>query len=156
VTTYSYDDSPGAGGRLYQTKLYSSVAAYDNGAGSPDETITTSYDGLGRVSSLASDVNGTVSYSYDAEGRTTQVKTLVGARTDQVNYEYNAIGELVRTYTGDTDVSHSSANSDGKAMAQHFACPSLGDFLAQLLPHLCDAWHLCEGLIRFPGGPGLP
>jgi RHS repeat-associated protein len=50
-----------------------------------------------------------------------------GARTDTVNYEYNGLGQLVRTYTGDVDTGHTSTNSDGKALTDvRYAYDELG------------------------------
>ena len=48
VTAYAYDDSAGGAGRLSEKKYWPSVAAYNNGAGTPSEIILYTYDGFGR------------------------------------------------------------------------------------------------------------
>jgi RHS repeat-associated protein len=119
VTQYVYDPNTG---NLAQKLLYPSLSAYDNGQGTPSETVsytddafgqvvevddtvgsganavtsvtTTSYDSQGNVLSVTSP-QGTVSYAYDSLGRL--VTTMVGQGptfTSQTNYTYNALGQV--------------------------------------------------------------
>ena len=48
VTAYVYDDSAGGAGRLSEKRYWPSVAAYNNGAGTPSEIIQYTYDAFGR------------------------------------------------------------------------------------------------------------
>jgi RHS repeat-associated protein/uncharacterized repeat protein (TIGR01451 family) len=100
VTENVYDDRPGAGGRLSQLRIFASVAAYNNGQGTPDETIAYTYDGFGRVIQVTdTTASGQQAWtsSYDAFGRVLRKVSPQGA----VNYEYDPqTGWLTRTFTG--------------------------------------------------------
>lgn len=119
VTQSVYDSNSG---NLSQTLLYPSLTAYDNGQGTPSETInytydafgnqieaqdtvgsgfsavtsttTTTYDSQGNVLSVTSP-QGTLSYAYDVYGRL--ISTMIGhsnAPTSTTNYTYNQLGQL--------------------------------------------------------------
>jgi YD repeat-containing protein len=119
VTQYVYDPTTG---NLSQKLLYPSLAAYDDGQGTPSETVAYTYDAFGRVVEVADTVatgasavtsattttydsqgnilsvtspQGTVSYAYDNLGRL--VTTMVGlgpSLTSETDYTYDALGRL--------------------------------------------------------------
>jgi RHS repeat-associated protein len=102
VTQYVYDERPGANHRLLALRYFPSEAAYNNGQGTPSETIGYVYDGLGRVIRLTHDHSGSQDVwatSYDANGRVIREVSPQGA----VNYEYDvATGRRTRTFAGET------------------------------------------------------
>jgi RHS repeat-associated protein len=97
VVEYIYDNAAGAGGRLAEKRLFDNLTAYDNGQGTPAETVQYTYDAFGRLVHLVDSLTGSTTYAYDAEGRTTQIASPEGI----VNYAYDALGRKVRTFTGD-------------------------------------------------------
>jgi fibro-slime domain-containing protein/RHS repeat-associated protein len=108
-TAFDYDQF----GRLISKKYYASASVYNNGAGTPGQTIVYTYDTFGRlVSTNDSAFTTSTAQTYDDQGRLTQIDSPQGT----INYEYDAIGRLTRTYTGLADPTRTSANGDGKAI----------------------------------------
>jgi RHS repeat-associated protein len=97
VTRYLYDDDTGAQGRLVETQFFTDLTAYDDGNGTPDETVEYVYDAFGQqVELLKSDGVSTLEHTltgYDVEGRVQRIESLQGA----IAYEYDAIGRRIRT-----------------------------------------------------------
>jgi RHS repeat-associated protein len=100
VTQYVYDDRPGSDGRLAALRYFPSEAAYNNGQGTPAETVSYRYDGLGRVIQITDDRGGSQqvwTIAYDPEGRVLREVSPQGA----INYEYDLRSGLrTRTFTG--------------------------------------------------------
>jgi RHS repeat-associated protein len=137
VTRYWYDNTPEGGGRLVEQDIYPAsklgtltITAATTAADIADkmggpipaiQTLNYHYDPMGRQGSVSDKTAGrTWHYVYDAEGRQTQVKVTLNQTGDPVesvvNYEYDALGRLARTYTGDPDPDLASAAGDGKAV----------------------------------------
>jgi RHS repeat-associated protein len=99
VEQYVYDDTAVGDGRLTATRFYPSLAAYNNGAGTPSETESYTYDALGRLIATAHDLGGgnvqTFATQYDPEGKIAQESSPTGI----VNYEYDAVGRQTRVWT---------------------------------------------------------
>ena len=112
MTAFVYDNTDSGGGRLSEKQLFANLAAYDDGEGTPDQTISYIYDASGRVVEIADSDAGTWSYGYDADGRQIRVTSPQGT----VRYEYDNLGRLTRTYSGDADSTHTSAANDDKAV----------------------------------------
>ncbi|MGE5609729.1 MAG: putative Ig domain-containing protein [Bacillota bacterium] len=123
VTQYLYDNTPEGGGRLAEKRYYVSEPAF--AAKTVAECVTYTYDAFGRTLQVVQDRNGNINttddqnvttYAYDAEGRQTQVSTSHGGNSYTVRYEYNGLGQMVRTYTGNEDPADTSMANDGKAV----------------------------------------
>ena len=90
VTEFTYDTL----GRISAKKLYAA------GASAPSQTLTLTYDALGRTSQI-SDSRGATAFTYDGFGRIAQLATPEGV----LNYEYDlASGQRIRTYTVNSDI----------------------------------------------------
>jgi YD repeat-containing protein len=137
VTRYWYDNTPEGGGRLVEQDIYpasklgtltitaatttADIAAKMGGPIPAIQTLQYDYDPMGRQDSVSDKTAArTWRYAYDAEGRQTQVKVTLNQTGDPVegvvNYEYDVLGRLKRTYTGDPDPGHASAAADAKAV----------------------------------------
>ena len=93
---YDYTDvaADGDSGRLVEKRFYEDENTYNNGAGTPNEKVTYTYDALGRQTKVDQDRevgdNDITEYAYDsAFGWLTQVTTKKGAAE---------IGRVVYTY----------------------------------------------------------
>lgn len=115
--SYTYDDlgrltskTTGRGGVIkytYEgnTSLVTKVASYPKGATSPDASQDTTYDALGRVTSVASFSKGAATqkttFTYSTRGEvTSQViwQAAIGSEAQQtttINYKYDREGKLV-------------------------------------------------------------
>jgi RHS repeat-associated protein len=96
VTHLTYDTQTG---QLSQSRLFPSLAAYNNGAGTPSEVWTFTYDAFGRQVAVVQTVGSVVSTttsSFDGEQRVTQIASPQGT----INYEYDNLGRHTRTYSG--------------------------------------------------------
>jgi RHS repeat-associated protein len=100
VTQYLYAPCGCSAGRLIEQKFFADEAAYNNGQGTPAETISYGYDGLGRVIRITHDQGSSQDVwqiAFDADGRVIREVTPQGA----VNYEYDqATGRRTRVFTG--------------------------------------------------------
>lgn len=101
VTRYVYDNTPEGQGRLIREEFWSTETAFTADPGTPEQTITYTYDDLGRQETVVDSLNGTWSYTYDAiNGAVTQVASPQGA----VNHAYDeTTGRLTRTWTDSID-----------------------------------------------------
>jgi RHS repeat-associated protein len=90
-------------GRIAQRRYHTSEAAYDNGAGTPDRTVSYIYDELGRTVQTGDSETGVTSYQYDAEGQQTQIASHQGT----INHGYDPVGRMNRTWTASTDARYS-------------------------------------------------
>jgi RHS repeat-associated protein len=108
VTEFIYDQDTG---RLSQQLFFPSEAAYAEGTGTPAETWTYKYDAFGHTAQVsqqkAGEATRTTTTSYDGEGRVTQIASPQGT----VNYRYDDLGRHVRTFTG-TDPDHPIDETD--------------------------------------------
>ncbi len=100
VTQSVYDPNTG---NLAQTLLYPSIAAYDNGQGTPSETINYTYDAFGNqveaqdtVGSGSSGVTSTTTTTYDSRANVLSVTSPQGT----VSYTYDVYGRLASTMIG--------------------------------------------------------
>ena len=95
VTMFVYSEQTG---RLIEKHFFDNLDAYANGAGTPGETWTYTYDAFGRevkvtqVDFVDSTERVTASV-YNAQGRLTQVSSPEGV----VTYAYDALGHKTRT-----------------------------------------------------------
>ena len=113
VTQFVYDNTAAGQGRLTEKRLFSSETVYANGTGTPQRTVAyDQHDAMGRLTHITDSLYGNWSYGYDQEGR----QNLVSSPQGTVRYEYNDLGQLVRTYTGALDDGHTSQAADGKAI----------------------------------------
>jgi RHS repeat-associated protein len=113
VTAYRYDNTPTGGGRLVATYFYDEEADYDPADPATDaaQSVLYTYDALGRQITITDCAFATpTTRSYDAEGRPTQIASPQGV----INYEYNALGQLTRTYTGAADSNGTNNAGDGE------------------------------------------
>jgi YD repeat-containing protein len=63
VTQLVYDDGTHRTGRLVEKKFFDNLVAYNNGAGTPTETVAYTYDAFGRrVSTTHQHSGGTEVY----------------------------------------------------------------------------------------------
>ena len=93
ATTYQYED----------TSLPIKVIGTVNGAPSPDQTTTSTYDGLGRVVSQASAAS-TIDTTYDADGRVHSVSNPYDSSSSSsllTVYQYDALGRVISTVSPD-------------------------------------------------------
>ena len=108
-TVFTYDTL----GRLETKEYFPDAATWNNGTGTPTETVSYTYNSLGGLEDTDDSANGLTNNTYDAQGRLTQVISPEGI----VNYEYDPVsGRLERTYTGTADPDETSIASDGKAV----------------------------------------
>ena len=124
VTRYSYDNRVGSNGRLIEKRIYavsdlSSVTINDATTASSlasaltaiaaDRSVVYSYDALGRVTVVSDNAfSASTVNKYDVEGRLTQVSSPQGV----VNYQYNDLGLLNRTWTTASASDTSNAIAD--------------------------------------------
>jgi RHS repeat-associated protein len=95
VTQSLYDPAD----RLAAQRFFDNLTGYNNGAGTPAEVWTYKHDAFGReveVTQTRGSAVRTVTSAYDGEGRLTQQSSPEGI----VNYEYDDLGRKTRTYTG--------------------------------------------------------
>ena len=96
VTEYVYDTY----GRMSGQRFFASMAAYNNGAGTPTETWAYTFDAFGRqlsvVRSSTTEATKTTSYTYNAEGQTSQVTSPEGT----ISYTYDVYGRKTSTIVG--------------------------------------------------------
>ena len=98
VTTTSYD----AMGRPITKSLYVSAAAL--AAGTPADTITTTYDALDRAASVTDSQSGQIQYTYNSAGEVTSISTPEGT----ISYAYDpSTAALTTTSTAFTDIKYS-------------------------------------------------
>ena len=98
VTVFEHDNRAGAGGRLAAKHFFENEAAWDGGNGTPDQTISYTYDAHGREVSVNDSLHGRTETEYDHRGRTTRVASPRGT----VNYEHDRVtGQVTRTWTGE-------------------------------------------------------
>ncbi|MCG3180039.1 MAG: hypothetical protein BIFFINMI_02393 [Phycisphaerae bacterium] len=110
-----------------EKRYFASIEDYDQGTGTPAEYVTYGYDGLGRNTSVvqhfADETTATTAYTYNDLWELVRVDRPEGA----INYEYDSVYRLVRTYTGDADTDHESVADDGKAVTDtRYAYDDLG------------------------------
>jgi len=87
-------------GRAQDKNLYPDNAALL--AQTPAETVSMTYDTLGRQDTVA-DTRGITDYDYDVNGRLTQVASPEGT----INYEYDQVtGRKTRTYSANSDIQY--------------------------------------------------
>jgi RHS repeat-associated protein len=99
TTTYLYDSANRLVSKSYNPSTTGNVT-YTYGTSSSAHNI-------GRLVKMT-DASGSESYSYDASGRTTSVAKVVGAKTYNIGYQYNAGGELTQlTYPSGRIVQYS-------------------------------------------------
>jgi RHS repeat-associated protein len=92
-----YDDSATGRGRVGEVLFFDDLTAYDNGNGTPAETVANTYDDLGRMTTVV-DPRGTTSYTYNDDGLVIKVDSPEGI----IRYEYEAVtNRPTRTYTTD-------------------------------------------------------
>ncbi len=97
ITATSYDDM----GRPVTKSLYSSAAAL--AAGSPGDTIQTTYDSTDRAISVTDQQTGEIQYTYNSQGQITTLSTPEGT----INYTYDPISAaLTETSTTYTDIKY--------------------------------------------------
>jgi hypothetical protein len=122
VTAYLYDNTDYGGGRLVEKRSFASLAAYDNGNGTPAEIVNYQYDKFGRQTTVTIDRDpanpGTdchvTNNTYDDQGRLIRRYT---PTEGAINYEYDPLnGHLIRTYTGDVDPNYTSTAGDDSAV----------------------------------------
>ncbi|MEX1232941.1 MAG: putative Ig domain-containing protein [Planctomycetaceae bacterium] len=82
-------------GRLLAKEFFDNLSTYDNGNGTPAETIAFSYDAFGRLVAVV-DERGETTYEYDPRGQLIRTVSPEGA----INYEYDVLGRKIRTSTG--------------------------------------------------------
>ena len=94
VTQSVYDPITG---NLAQAILYPSLAAYDNGQGTPSETISYTYDAFGNqveaqdtVGSGSTAVTSTTTTTYDSQGNVLSVTSPQG----MISYAYDNLGRI--------------------------------------------------------------
>ncbi len=91
-TAYGYDGL----GRLASKAYFVDAAAYDNGNGTPAETVDYTNDALGRVIEIDdSNFASATTQDYDAFGRVEQIASPQGI----INYGYDNVGRQTRTWT---------------------------------------------------------
>ena len=97
IETTSYDDM----GRPVTESLYSSAAAL--AAGTPSDTIQTTYDSTDRAISVTDQQTGEIQYTYNSQGQITTMSTPEG----MINYTYDPItAALTETQTANTDIKY--------------------------------------------------
>ncbi len=106
ITKTSYDDRPGAGGRILERSWYKNKELYDDPTKGPSEIWKYFYDAFGRVTAVviteySSDnlsILRTRTYRsiYDAEGRVIRKESPAG----NINYEFDDLGRQIRVFTG--------------------------------------------------------
>jgi RHS repeat-associated protein len=125
VTQMLYDNTPAGGGRVVEKRYFTNEAAFNNGNGTPAERVVYTYNGLHQLMRTVQDHDGNLvstpdqhvtDYAYDADGHSTRITTTRNGASHAINYVYNNLGLLTRTYTGNLDVEQASTNGDGKAI----------------------------------------
>ncbi len=106
VTAYRYDNRSASGGRLVQKLFFDDLTGYSAYLLDPvndpaDQTVTYTYDAFGRQVQVVDSLHGTTSNEYDEQGRLTEIDSPEGI----VHHRYNDLGQLERTWTGDTNAS---------------------------------------------------
>ncbi len=115
VTEYLYNNTTHGGGRLVKENYYGVIngaAAMDLATLSstlnsltPTEHVTYTYDALGRqkqIDDWFDSANHITIYHYDTDGQLTAIDRTNATDQMTVNYEYDSLGRLTRTYTAQT------------------------------------------------------
>ena len=128
VTSYTYDDSQGAGGRLVQMQYFDDLTAYNGGAGTPSEVVAYAYDAFGRQVGVIQDADGDLGTTADQRVEENAYNTrgqliMVTSPEGVIHYEYDAVTGLhTRTWTAQyTQTTEADATTD-----THYAYDSLG------------------------------
>ncbi|MEQ1905720.1 MAG: RHS repeat-associated core domain-containing protein, partial [Pirellulaceae bacterium] len=131
VTQFIFDDSPGSGvapslaiGRLLEKRTFTSLAAYNNGAGTASSAIQFAYDAQGRQATTIQDADGnfvttttdqrTVTQQFNVAGQVSAVVSAEGV----MHYEYDNQGRKTATWTG--------ADASSKRTETKYTYDSLG------------------------------
>src|SRR5262249_13075147 len=104
TASFSYNDS---------TPSLSQSVNYDDGGTAKTVTVSTVYDGLGRVVQQVDANGGQVNTSYDAMGRvisTTNPFTAGGTPGPSTSYSYDALGRVTVITLPDTQTLQTSYN----------------------------------------------
>ena len=98
-TVFTYDTL----GRLETKEYFPDAATWNNGTGTPTETVSYTYNSLGGLEDTDDSANGLTTNTYDVEGGLTQVISPEGT----VNYDYYpATGRRKSTYTDNTQTDY--------------------------------------------------
>ena len=124
--TIDIDPTNGDNGKLVEKRYFTTLTSAQvddlldgNDANDPaaSQTIAYTYDAFGRQLEIDDSLNHADQTNvYDGQGQLTRVETPQG----EVNYEYDDQGRMTRTYTGDSDPTHTSQASDGKAVTDTY------------------------------------
>ncbi len=108
ITKTSYDDRPGAGGRILERSWYRNKELYEDPTKGPSEIWRYSYDAFGHmtavviteysVDNLSILRTRTYRSNYDAEGRLVRKESSAGS----INYEFDDLGRQIRVFTGNS------------------------------------------------------
>ena len=93
VTVYEYDSYD----RQTTVKYYASETKWNHGSGSPDKSVSKTYDANGRVIDEQDSAAGATRTEYNSSGQPTRIYSLQGV----INYEYDSAGRVIRTWTGE-------------------------------------------------------
>ena len=98
---------------ISRKRSYPSLSAYDNGQGTPSETISYTYDAFGNVvetqdtvGSGSSAVTSTTTTTYDSQGNVLSVTSPQGT----ISYAYDNFGRLISTMIGPANAPTSVTN----------------------------------------------